>query len=116
MQEGAFLDSLQRQAQELDLRGWAQNTEDGRVEVVVEGKPEAVRQVLRWCYSDRAQRSTPPPYTGNALARSRRLQGQVNKSGWRFARSVGLVKERLMKTYLGAELWSRMYELGNQVG
>ena len=43
MQEGAFLDSLQRQAQELDLRGWAQNTEDGRVEVVVEGKPEAVR-------------------------------------------------------------------------
>ncbi|MDQ3835258.1 MAG: acylphosphatase [Actinomycetota bacterium] len=54
MQEGAFLDSLQRQAQELDLRGWAQNTEDGRVEVVVEGKPEAVRQVLRWCYSDRS--------------------------------------------------------------
>ena len=65
---------------------------------------------------DRAQRSMPPPYTGNALARSRRLQGQVNKSGWRFARSVGLVKERLMNTYLGAELWSRMYELGNQVG
>jgi hypothetical protein len=27
VQEGAFLDSLQRQAQELDLRGWAQNTE-----------------------------------------------------------------------------------------
>src|SRR5829696_8143915 len=53
---------------------------------------------------------------GNALARSRRLQGQVNKSGWRFARSVGLVKERLMNTFLGAELWSRMYELGNQVG
>jgi hypothetical protein len=65
---------------------------------------------------DRAQRSTPPPYTGNALARSRRLQGQVNKSGWRFTRSVGLVKERLMNTYLGAELWGRMYELGNQVG
>jgi acylphosphatase len=54
VQEGAFLDSLQRQVQELDLRGWAQNTEDGRVEVVVEGKPEAVRQVLRWCYSDRS--------------------------------------------------------------
>ena len=53
---------------------------------------------------------------GNALARSRRLQSQVNKSGWRFARSVGLVKERLMNTFLGAELWSRRYELGNQVG
>ena len=38
---------VQRQAQELDLRGWAQNTEDDRVEVVVEGEPEAVSGLLR---------------------------------------------------------------------
>ena len=45
---------MQRQAQELGLRGWGQTTEDGRVEVVFEGEPEAVRQMLGWCYSDRS--------------------------------------------------------------
>jgi acylphosphatase len=54
VQEGALLGSLQRQAQELGLRGWGQTTEDGRVEVVFEGEPEAVRQMLEWCYSNRS--------------------------------------------------------------
>jgi acylphosphatase len=54
VQEEAFLDSLQRQAQELGLRGWVRNTQDGRVEALFEGEPEAVRQMLGWCYSDRS--------------------------------------------------------------
>ena len=40
----------------------------------------------------------------------------MNKMGQRSARFVGLVKGRIMNTLPGAELWSRMYELGNQVG
>ena len=72
------------------------------------------RMVLQRSIGRRGPRHLRTP--GNALARSRRLQGQVNKRGWRFARSVGLVKERLMNTYLRAELWSQMYKLGNQVG
>jgi acylphosphatase len=54
VQEGAFLDSLQRQAQELGLRGWGRNTQDGRVEALFEGEPEAVRRMIGWCYSDRS--------------------------------------------------------------
>jgi len=30
---------VQREASELDLRGWVRNTEDGHVEVVAAGKP-----------------------------------------------------------------------------
>jgi len=52
VQEGAFWDSLQRQAQELGLRGWARGTEDGRIEAVFEGEPETVRRMIGWCYSD----------------------------------------------------------------
>jgi hypothetical protein len=34
--------------------GWACDTRDGRVEVLVEGEAEEVRQMIRWCYSDRS--------------------------------------------------------------
>ena len=54
MEEGAFRDSVQRQAEELDLRGWVRNTQDGRVEGVFEGEPQAVRRMVGWCYSDRS--------------------------------------------------------------
>jgi acylphosphatase len=30
------------------------DTQDGRVEVLVEGKPEEVRLMIRWCYGDRS--------------------------------------------------------------
>ena len=45
---------MQRQALELGLRGWGRTTEYGRVEVVFEGEPEAVRQMLGWFYSERS--------------------------------------------------------------
>ena len=54
MQEEAFRDSLQRQAQELGLRGWVRNIQDSRVEAVFEGEPEAVRRMIEWCYSERS--------------------------------------------------------------
>ena len=54
VQEGAFRASMRRQAEELGLRGWARSTQDGRVEAVFEGEPEAVRRMIRWCYTDRS--------------------------------------------------------------
>jgi acylphosphatase/uncharacterized membrane protein YphA (DoxX/SURF4 family) len=37
------------QARALGVSGWARNLPDGRVEVVVEGPPEAVGQLVEWC-------------------------------------------------------------------
>lgn len=52
MQDSNFLEGVRRQAEELDLRGWVRNTEDGRVEVLFEGEAEAVRQMIKWFFSD----------------------------------------------------------------
>jgi len=47
----AFRDSTRSQAEKLGLSGWVSNTQDGRVEAVFEGEPEAVRQMIEWCES-----------------------------------------------------------------
>jgi acylphosphatase len=52
VQDVAFLERVRRQAEELDLRGWVRNTQDGRVEVLFEGEAEAVRQMIEWFFSD----------------------------------------------------------------
>jgi acylphosphatase len=52
VQDATFLEGVRRQAEELDLRGWVRNTEDGRVEVLFEGEAEAVRQMIKWFFSD----------------------------------------------------------------
>ena len=49
-----FKDSARREAKSFGLRGWGRDTRDRRVEVLVEGEPEEVRQMIRWCYSDRS--------------------------------------------------------------
>ena len=36
----------------MGLRGWVRNTEDGRVEALFEGEAEAVRQMIKWFFSD----------------------------------------------------------------
>jgi acylphosphatase len=36
---------VQREASELDLRGWVRNTEDGHVEVVAAGLPEDLQEL-----------------------------------------------------------------------
>ena len=51
MQEAAFLERVRRQAEELGLRGWVRNTQDGRVETLFEGEAEAVRQMIAWFFS-----------------------------------------------------------------
>ena len=52
MQDVTFLERVRRQAEELGLRGWVRNTQDGRVEVLLEGEAEAVRQMIEWFFSD----------------------------------------------------------------
>ena len=38
-------------AQELGLRGWARNLQSGNVEVVVEGPPAVVEQMIEACWT-----------------------------------------------------------------
>jgi acylphosphatase len=51
VQDVTFLERVRRQAEELGLRGWVRNTEDGRVEVLLEGEAQAVRQMIEWFFS-----------------------------------------------------------------
>ena len=46
-----FRDSCRRQAVAAGATGWARNLDDGGVEVVVEGAPDAVERVVAWCRS-----------------------------------------------------------------
>ena len=45
-----FRGSCADQARALAVSGWARNLPDGRVEVVVEGEPEAVQKLVEWCH------------------------------------------------------------------
>lgn len=38
-----------RQARSADCAGWVRNLDDGRVEAVFEGDPEAVERMVAWC-------------------------------------------------------------------
>lgn len=44
-----FRDSCRRVASAAGVAGWVRNLDDGRVEVVVEGPPGPVAQVVAWC-------------------------------------------------------------------
>ena len=44
-----FRESCRDQAQAAGVAGWVRNLADGRVEVVLEGPPGAVDEVLTWC-------------------------------------------------------------------
>lgn len=46
-----FRDSVRDQAQRRGVAGWARNRPDGAVEIVLEGPPEAVQEVLQFCES-----------------------------------------------------------------
>ena len=52
VQDTTFLERVRRQAEELGLRGWVRTTQDGRVEALFEGEAEAVRQMIKWFFSD----------------------------------------------------------------
>ncbi|MCC5825120.1 acylphosphatase [Alkalimonas sp.] len=47
--------STQQQAQMLGLTGYCQNLEDGLVQVVAEGMPDHLQQLLEWCWQGPAQ-------------------------------------------------------------
>jgi len=44
-----FRDSCREQANAAGVEGSAQNLDDGRVEVVLEGDRDAVERVIEWC-------------------------------------------------------------------
>ena len=43
-----YRQSCQREAAEQGVAGWVRNNDDGSVEAVLEGEPEAVSRVLEW--------------------------------------------------------------------
>jgi len=51
-----FRAHTQREAERLGVYGWVRNLPDGRVELVAEGEPAPVDQLVNWCRSgpDRA--------------------------------------------------------------
>jgi acylphosphatase len=44
-----FRQSAQEVALELGVSGWIRNLADGRVELVIEGPPEDVGEMVDWC-------------------------------------------------------------------
>ena len=44
-----FRASCQEQARALDLSGWVRNTSAGTVEAWVEGEPDRIDELVRWC-------------------------------------------------------------------
>lgn len=44
-----FRDGLRSEALAAGVAGWARNADDGTVEAVLEGPPEAVEAVAGWC-------------------------------------------------------------------
>jgi acylphosphatase len=46
-----FRDSTRREALERGVAGWVTNRDDGAVEAVFEGPPDAVEAMVEWCRS-----------------------------------------------------------------
>ena len=50
--QGVFYrDSCRREARTVQVTGWIRNNDDGTVEAVFEGGPEAVAQLVEWAHS-----------------------------------------------------------------
>jgi acylphosphatase len=45
-----FRDGCSTEARAAGVTGWVRNLADGRVEVVVQGAPDAVARVVMWCH------------------------------------------------------------------
>lgn len=44
-----FRKHAQKEAQQLNLTGWAHNLIDGRVEILCEGEKENIEKFIEWC-------------------------------------------------------------------
>lgn len=44
-----FRANMRRKALELDVKGWARNLQDGRVEALVDGNANSVKKLVEWC-------------------------------------------------------------------
>lgn len=60
--------SIREQAQNLELTGWVKNCSDGRVEVVIEGLDENLKNFLTWCYN------------GNSIAKVEKIEEEWGKA------------------------------------
>ncbi|MFH1682250.1 MAG: acylphosphatase [Candidatus Woesearchaeota archaeon] len=48
--QGVFLRAtIQKQAQKLGITGWVKNLKDGRVELIVEGEEEMLKNAIEFC-------------------------------------------------------------------
>lgn len=48
--QGVFYrESTEYWANTLDLKGWVRNTDDGRVELIVEGHEDRIKKLMKWC-------------------------------------------------------------------
>jgi len=45
-----FRASTQEEAQRLGVSGWVRNTNDGDVEIFMQGQDDAVEELLQWCH------------------------------------------------------------------
>lgn len=45
-----YRESMRQKAQVLGLTGWVRNRRDGSVEALVDGPPDAVRQLIDWAW------------------------------------------------------------------
>ena len=54
VRDATFKEAVRRKAKSFGVRGWLRDAEDGRVEAVLEGEPEEVRLIIRWCHSNRS--------------------------------------------------------------
>ncbi len=48
VQDVGFRETCRRQAAAAGVAGWVRNAEDGSVEAVLEGEPDALERVLAW--------------------------------------------------------------------
>jgi len=44
-----FREGIKREAEDLDLKGWAKNIENGEVEAILEGPENIVKEVIFYC-------------------------------------------------------------------
>lgn len=63
-----------RRAQALRLTGWVRDLLDGSVEAVFEGREEAVKQAINWCY-----RGTPSAKIEDVEINFERPTGDFNR-------------------------------------